>query len=171
MAKGSKRVLTTETNAFLRECYSRTRRVGARQTGSVTVDATDLAGHLNALPRPVCAELTPFVVTRAQPQPTELEMVFDAQPAFRNHFDHVQGGFAVAMLDVVLSLAVYVETQAFLPTISITTNFLAPLPLGEVRGEGRILKRGSSVVFAEAELRTPDGRLAVHATGSAAVRR
>lgn len=136
----------------------------------MTGGGDDLLGLLNALPRPACAELTPFTVTGARREPAYVEVLFAPQPAFRNHFDHVQGGFAVAMLDVVLSLAVYVETELFLPTISITTNFLAPLPLGEVRGEGRILKRGSSVVFAEAGLRNPDGRLAVQASGSAAVR-
>ncbi|KAA1421479.1 PaaI family thioesterase [Nocardioides humilatus] len=132
--------------------------------------SVDLVAHLNALPRPVCAELTPFVVTEARRDPAYVDLLFAPQPAFRNHFDNVQGGFAVAMIDVVLSLVVYAEAELFLPTISITTNFLAPLPLGEVRGEGRVLKRGSSVVFAEAGLWTADGRLAVQATGSAAVR-
>ena len=133
-------------------------------------DVSDLVGHLNALPRPPCAELTPFVVTDARRDAVRVEVLFQPQPAFRNHFGHVQGGFAVAMLDVLLSLAVYVETEAFHPTISITTHFLAPLPLDEVRGEGQVLRRGSSVVFATAGLWAPDGRLAVQATGSAALR-
>jgi acyl-coenzyme A thioesterase PaaI-like protein len=51
-----------------------------------------------------------------------------------------------------------------------TTNFLAPLPVSDVQGVGWVLKRGTSVVFAEAELRAPDGQLAVHATDSAAAR-
>jgi len=136
----------------------------------VSGDVVDLVGRLNAVPRPVCAELTPFVVISARRDPAHIEVMFERQPAFGNHFGHVQGGFAVAILDVLLSLAVYVETDAFLPTISITSQCLPPLPLGEVRGEGRILKRGSTVVFAEARLWAPDGGLAVHATGSAAVR-
>jgi len=136
----------------------------------VSDDVVDLVAHLNALPRPVCAELTPFAVVSAEKAPAHVEVMFERQPAFGNHFGYVQGGFAVAMVDVLLSLAVYVETDAFLPTISITSQFLAPLPLGEVRGEGRILKRGSSVVFAEARLWAPGGGLAVHATGTAAAR-
>jgi len=136
----------------------------------VSDNVSDLVGHLNGLPRPPCAELTPFVVTDAQRNAVRVEVVFEPQPAFRNHFGHVQGGFAVAMLDVLLSLAVYVETEALLPTIAIASHFLAPLPVGEVRGEGRILRRGSSVLFAEAGLWAPDGRLAVQATGTAVVR-
>lgn len=133
-------------------------------------DVSDLVGHLNALPKPPCAELMPFVVTGARRDAAGVEVVFRAQPAFRNHFGHVQGGLAVAMVDVLLSLAIYVETEAFLPTISITSHFLAPLPLDEVRGEGQVLRRGSSVVFASADLWTADGRLAVQATGIAAAR-
>ena len=133
-------------------------------------DVSDLVDHLNGLPRPPCAALTPFVVTDARGNPARVEVLFQQQPAFRNHFGHVQGGFAVAMLDVLLSLAVYVETEAFLPSIAIATHFLAPLPVGEIRGEGRVLKRGSSVIFAEGGLWATDGRLAVQATGTAAAR-
>jgi len=134
-------------------------------------DTEGLVEHLNTLPRPVCAVLTPFVVTDAGPDPGFVRMRFAVQPAFRNHFDHVQGGFAVALVDVALSLAIYAQTEAFLPTVSLTTNFLAPLPLAEVIGEGRVIKVGGSVVFAEATLRSADGKLCVQATGSAAVRR
>jgi len=131
---------------------------------------SELVAQLNALPRPICAELTPFTAVQATRDPATVVVRFDEQPAFRNHFDNIQGGFAVALIDVALSLAVYVETEMFLPTISITTQFLAPLPLAEVRGEARVIKRGSSVVFAEAGLWSPDGRLCVQATGTAVVR-
>jgi uncharacterized protein (TIGR00369 family) len=127
--------------------------------------------QLNALPRPVCAELTPFTALEATRDPASVVVRFDEQPAFRNHFDNVQGGFAVALIDVALTLAIYVETEAFLPTISLTTHFLAPLPLKEVRGEARVIKSGSTVMFAEAGLWSPDGKLCVQATGSVAVRR
>lgn len=132
------------------------------------MEADELVRRLNALPRPVCAELTPFDVTVARQGPAYIEVVFEPQPAFGNHFGHVQGGFAVAMLDALLSLAVFIETDTFLPTVSITSHFLAPLPIGEVTGQGRVLRRGSSLVFAEASLWSKAGRLAVQATGIAA---
>lgn len=130
----------------------------------------DLVDHLNALPMPVCADLMPCAVLEATRTPPRLVLRFEPQPAFGNHFHNVAGGFAVAMLDGVLSLVTYVATGAFLPTISIDSSFLAPLPIGEVTAEGRIVRAGSSVVFAEADLRAPDGTLCVRATGTAAVR-
>ena len=115
----------------------------------------DLVDHLNALPMPECAALMPGAVVGATRTPPTLTLRFEPQPAFGNHFGNVAGGFAVAMLDGVLSLVTYVATGAFLPTISINTSFLAPLPIGEITAEARVVKVGSSVVFAEADLWAP----------------
>jgi len=125
-----------------------------------------LLDDMRQLPRPVCAELTPFEVIDADESGT-VRLRFAPQPAFGNHFGHVQGGFCVAMLDVVLALATYAKTGEFLPTVEITTRFLAPTPLGECLGEGTVLRAGSSVVFCQAVLMTPDGTTTVHATGTA----
>jgi len=96
----------------------------------------------------------------------ELRAHIASQPAFGNHFGNGQGGFVVAMLDVPLSLAVFVKTKRFLPTIEIKTSFISPARIGVCIGEGVVVRAGASLVFAEARLWSSDGALAVHATAT-----
>jgi uncharacterized protein (TIGR00369 family) len=85
-------------------------------------------------------------------------------------FGHVQGGFAVAMIDVPISLAGLLKLEQWLPTVEIKTSFLAPAKLGVCIGEGQVLRAGKSIVFAEGRLWGSDGRLAVHATATLAAK-
>ena len=131
-----------------------------------------MAGQLEELQRrmaayqpPACAALTPFRIVDADLDRGEVAIEFDAQPAFGNHSGHVQGGFAVAMLDAVISIAAFAKLGAWLPTIEIKSSFLAPLPIAGCRGEGRIVKAGRRIVFVEARL-LADGEAAVTATAT-----
>jgi uncharacterized protein (TIGR00369 family) len=94
---------------------------------------------------------------------------FAPQPAFENYHGNVQGGFAVAMVDVLISVAAYAKTRAWLPTVEIKSTFVAPLMLSESRGEASVIKAGKQLVFLEAKLWGADGKLAVHATATAFV--
>jgi uncharacterized protein (TIGR00369 family) len=132
-------------------------------------DAAELQRLLDGQPSPECVALTPYVVERADFGEGSVVLRFSPPPAFRNHFGNVQGGLAVAMIDVLVSIAGYARTRAWLPTVEIKSSFLAPMPLGECRGESRVLKSGKHLVFLEARLWGPDGKLAVHATATAAV--
>lgn len=86
--------------------------------------------------------------------------------AFGNMFGNIQGGFAVAMLDLPISFAGLLQTQQWLPTVEIKTSFLAPAKLGTCIGEGQIIRAGKSILFAEGRLWGSDGKLAVHATAT-----
>src|SRR5687768_11344161 len=86
----------------------------------------ELQTALDSQPKPDCAALTPFTVEEVDFDLGRVVLLFASQPAFKNHFGNVQGGFAVA-------------------------------------------KAGRQVVFLEAKLWGADGRLAVHATATAAV--
>ena len=121
---------------------------------------------LESQPRPDCAALTPFVVEEADFDAGRVVLRFAPQPAFKNHFGNVQGGFAVAMIDVLVATAAFAKTQHWLPTIEIKSSFVAPLELGECRGEGLVVKAGRQVVFLEARLWGADGKIAVHATAT-----
>jgi len=68
---------------------------------------------LNGQPKPVCMQLTPCVITSVEPANGFVRLGFAEQPAFRNHFGNIQGGFAVAMLDVVVSIAAYAKVRAY----------------------------------------------------------
>jgi uncharacterized protein (TIGR00369 family) len=131
--------------------------------------AAQLRTLLDAQPTPDCAGLTPFSVLEADFDVGRVVLLFAPQPAFKNHFGNVQGGFAVAMVDVLVSLAAYAKTRAWLPTVEIKSSFVAPMKLGECRGEASVIKAGKQLVFLEARLWGADGKLAVHATATAAV--
>jgi len=131
--------------------------------------AAELQAILDAQPKPDCAALTPFVVEDADFEAGRVGLLFAPQPAFKNHFGNVQGGFAVAMIDALISIAAYAKTRLWLPTVEIKSSFVAPMKLGECRGEGIVIKAGKQLVFLEAKLWGADGKLAVHATGTAAV--
>jgi uncharacterized protein (TIGR00369 family) len=142
---------------------------GEKGASVPTSDATELRRLLDAQPKPDCAALTPFEVEDADFAEGMVRLQFAAQPAFKNHFGNVQGGFAVAMIDVLVSVCAYAKTQAWLPTVEIKCAFVAPMKLGECRGEAAIIKAGRQLVFLEARLWGADGKLAVHATATAAV--
>jgi uncharacterized protein (TIGR00369 family) len=133
------------------------------------MSALELTRLLDAQPKPDCAALTPFTIDEASFDEGRVVLRFAPQPAFRNHFGNVQGGFAVAMIDVLVSVAAYAKTRAWLPTGEIKSSFVAPVTLGECRGEGVVLKAGKQLVFLEARLWGADGKLAVHATATAVV--
>jgi uncharacterized protein (TIGR00369 family) len=133
-------------------------------------DVDELRVLIDKMPKPVCAALTPFLISAADSAAGVVRLEFAEQPAFRNHFGHIQGGFAVAMLDVVLSLAAFAKMRQWLPTVEIKSTFLAPAKLGVCIGEGRVLKAGQSLAFVEGRLWGADGQLAVHATATALVR-
>jgi len=116
---------------------------------------------------PVCAALTPFEVVDADKAAGYVRVEFAPQPAFGNHFGDIQGGFLVAMLDAPLSIATFLATGAFIPTVEIKTSFLARAGIGTCAAEGRVLRAGRTLVFTEARLWSPDGALAAHATATA----
>lgn len=131
--------------------------------------AQELQSALDGQSKPDCAALMPFTVEEADFDGGRVVLRFAPQPAFRNHFGNVQGGFAVAMVDALVSIAAYAKTKQWLPTIEIKSSFVAPMKLGECRGEGIVVRAGRQIVFSEAKLWGADGKLAVHATASAAV--
>src|SRR5262249_48758786 len=86
-------------------------------------------------PKPVCAELTPFTILEAESETGFVKVEFAPQPAFENHFGHIQGGFAVSMLDVVISLAAFVKVRQWIPTVEIKTSFVVPAQIATCIGE------------------------------------
>ena len=135
----------------------------------MSTGAAELQELLATQPKPDCAALTPFKVQEADLEAGRVRLCFATQPAFKNHFGNIQGGFAVAMIDVLISVAAYAKTRTWLPTVEIKSSFVAAAKLGECVGEGLVIRAGKQFVFLEARLWGADGKLAVHATGTAAV--
>jgi uncharacterized protein (TIGR00369 family) len=133
-------------------------------------NASELSALLATQPRPVCANLTPFEVTDANFEAGSVALRFAEQPAFSNHWGNIQGGFGVALIDVLVSVAVYARLRQWCPTIEIKSSFVAPAKLGECRGEASVIKAGKALAFVEARLWGADGQLAIHATATVSVK-
>jgi uncharacterized protein (TIGR00369 family) len=116
--------------------------------------------------QPVCAQLTPFHVLEADAETGLVKVEFAPQPAFENHFGNIQGGFAVSMIDVVISIAAFVKVRQWIPTVEIKTSFLAPAKIAKCIGEGQVIRAGRTVIFVEGKLWNVDNELAVHATAT-----
>lgn len=115
-------------------------------------DANALQKALENQPAPDCAALTPFTIEEASFETGRVALLFAPQPAFRNHFGNVQGGFAVAMIDVLISISAFAKTRQWLPTVEIKSSFVAPMTLGPCKGAATVIKAGKQLVFLEAKL-------------------
>ena len=93
---------------------------------------------------------------------------FEGRPAFANPRGHVQGGFTAAMLDEAMGSALIVATDGacMSTTISMSTDYIRPVPVGPLVAEGRVVSLGRSVAFLEASLRGGDGKLLARASAS-----
>ena len=130
------------------------------------MDVTDqIRATLANQPQPVCVQLTPFEILQAESD-GYIKVAFAPQPAFSNHFGNIQGGFAVSMIDFVMSTAAFVKTGQWLPTVEIKSSFIAPAKIGTCLGEGQVIRAGRNIVFVEGKLWNDSGNLAVHATAT-----
>ncbi|HLH93015.1 MAG TPA: PaaI family thioesterase [Xanthobacteraceae bacterium] len=107
------------------------------------------------------------------PAAGRITIAFQAQPEFCNLLGTVQGGMLAAMLDLVMSFAA-LSTMGpgwAVPTIDMTTHFLAPARPGAVIGEGAVVKKGRTITFMEGRLRDDHGKLLTTATSSGTLMR
>ncbi len=99
-------------------------------------------------------------------EPGRAKMEFDAKEHLHNGVGLVHGGFLAAMLDDTLGTAAAsaVRPDQFVTTVEMKVNYIRPARSGKLIGEGRVVHKGRSIIFAEATLRAEDGSLI--ATGS-----
>ena len=125
------------------------------------------------LPRPPIAELIGARLVSI----AEGAAVFQCTPdeSAYNPIGLVHGGLLCTLLDSAAGCAVHTLLPAGVgySSIEIKVSFLAPVRAdsGTLEAEGRALRVGRQVAFAEAHARTPDGMLVGHATSSLAVMR
>jgi uncharacterized protein (TIGR00369 family) len=122
---------------------------------------------------PPAAELLGFRLIAIDPDEGTIEVSFTATDQFLNPAGTVQGGFLAAMLDDTLgpALVATLGDGEWAPTTDLHVQFLRPASPGELRGHGRIVRRGRDVAFMAGELRDTDGELVATATATAAIRR
>jgi uncharacterized protein (TIGR00369 family) len=90
-------------------------------------------------------------------------MRFVVKPEFCNPMGNMQGGFFAAMLDDACATAIIARAgrRMAVPTLEFKVSFLGPARLGAaVIVEGRCVKLGRSIAFAEADMTDEEsGRL------------
>jgi uncharacterized protein (TIGR00369 family) len=82
-------------------------------------------------------------------------MAFTVKPEFCNPMGNMQGGFYAAMLDDAAATAIVARSgrRIGVPTLEFKVSFLGPATMGSrVIAEGRCLKLGRTIAFAEADL-------------------
>jgi uncharacterized protein (TIGR00369 family) len=122
---------------------------------------------------PPAAQLLGFRLIEIDPEEGTIEVAFTATEQFLNPAGTVQGGFLAAMLDDTLgpALVATLGDGEWAPTTDLHVQFLNPAHPGELRGQGRIVRRGRDVAFMAGDLRDGDGQLIATATATAAIRR
>lgn len=77
----------------------------------------------------------------------------------------VHGGILAALADTTAALAAYsvVPKGTEIATVTLTINYLAPVPGGRVRADAKVLRAGRNFVVTECEILNEDGSLAAQA--------
>lgn len=98
----------------------------------------------------------------------KLHLGFRAEERHCNPMRIVHGGMLATFADMQLPFGARYQAQmpnTFLPTVSLSLDYLAPAKLGAwVQGETEVLRKTKSLVFAECRV-SADGELAVRANG------
>jgi uncharacterized protein (TIGR00369 family) len=128
-----------------------------------------MSSIFDRLPMPPAARLLGWRFVALDRARQEIEVGFTLDDRFLNPAGHVQGGFVAAMLDDTLGPALFAATdgRVFAPTISLTTNFVAPARSGPFTGRGRVVALGKTIAHLAGELFDGDGRLVATATATA----
>lgn len=120
-------------------------------------------------PGPPAAELLGWELIAEHPAEGRIEIAFHPDARMLNPHGTVQGGFVAAMLDDTMGPALVSMSGGALAPSSLDMNvsFLRPIKPGRVIGRGCVVNKGRSIVFLEAELFDPDGKLLARATSTA----
>ena len=93
-------------------------------------------------------------------EPGRAELKMTVRPDMYNGVGWLQGGMLAAIADEAMALALYpmlAESEG-IATISESTSFVKGVRSGTIYAEGRVIKKGRRVAFAESEvfLREPE---------------
>jgi len=116
------------------------------------------------------SEFLGLEVLEVETDSLRVKLAFNAEERVCNKWGGIHGGMVAAMLDDLMAIAVglSLEWGEISPTLEMKASFIAAGRPGRLIGEGWAVKRGTSVAFIEAELKTEAGELV--ATGSSTAR-
>jgi uncharacterized protein (TIGR00369 family) len=114
------------------------------------------------------SRLLGYTVDTARPDGCAV-VTMPVTPEHANRHGNLHGGLIATVLDTAMGATVSNIKgdggKVLFSTVTLTTNFLAPMPLGMVTATARITGGGYKTVFAEGEARAADGTLVATATG------
>ena len=89
----------------------------------------------------------------------------DVRPDHKQIHGVVHGGILAALADTAAAIAAYsvVPRGTEIATVTLTIDYLAPVPGGTVKADARVLKAGRNFVVTECEIFNEDGSLAAKA--------
>jgi uncharacterized protein (TIGR00369 family) len=108
---------------------------------------------------------------------SEGDAVFVATPdeSHYNPIGMVHGGMAATLLDSAVGCAVHTTLPAGVgySSIELKVNYLRPIHAGagQLRAHGWVVKAGSRVAFAEADIRDAEGKILATASGTCLIMR
>ena len=117
-------------------------------------------------------QLLGFSLTSSDIAAGVVRATFNLDGRFENPMGSVQGGFLVAALDEVMTVAAIVKSGLTIltPSLEIKANYIKSVKPGLIGAEGRVVRLGKSVAFLEGTLFNDDGEPAVTATATCLVR-
>jgi len=127
----------------------------------MSVDDAELLTRMRAR-KPATAALLglELIALNSEAGTTRYRMV--ARPDLCNPMGNLQGGIITTALDDAAATAAIVRSgrRIGVPTLELKVSFFGPAPMNsEVFAEGRVVKFGRTIIFAEADLTNASGKL------------
>jgi uncharacterized protein (TIGR00369 family) len=96
--------------------------------------------------------------------PGKARLVLPFQPHFERPGRVLQGGCAMTLADVAFWIAGMTLTgeEAMAVTLQMSSSFLRPAPLADLRCEARVIKSGRKVIYGEASCSDASGAIVTH---------
>ncbi len=122
-----------------------------------------LNGEVSA---PPITELIGFSLV--QVKPTQATVELDADERHTNPFGAIHGGLICDIADAAMGAACHstLSDDEICSTIEMKISFLKPAPKAKLRAEGRIIKQGRSIDFAECDITDAEGNLIARASST-----
>jgi uncharacterized protein (TIGR00369 family) len=107
-------------------------------------------------------------ITVADAEPGNVTAAIELDQRHLNLQGLAHGGVIATIGDVAMGLAVRTMVGPSRPhlTIEIGVHYLRPAPPGVLRSNGRAVRVGAQIAYAEADVSDAEGRLVARATGS-----
>ncbi len=138
-----------------------------------TVDPATLPPNIQAILRKAspASRYLGLEFIECDPEKGRIKVAYQASDQLCNLWGGIHGGMIAAMMDDVLALAfgLVLAWGQITPTLELKTSYLQAARPGRLTAEAAIIRRGKSISFAEAELRSADGELLARASATASI--